>query len=294
MAGQAGHLGQARVLPHHDLVLAVAVRADQLVAVAAPGQVAHLAARVHLLHQLARARVPELDAPVRGAAAAGQERTLVRRPRDRLDRGRVLAQLVERGRVDLAPHQQLVVVAAGGQLPVLGVPFEPADLLLVAGQSPQVLVRAPHVAVQDAPIPRAGRQNVIVPRQRPSSRGVAGHGPKSATLLGVPDLDEPLVGADREMRATLDPRHRRDAIVLQLAQFRHAPGGRVPHVDAVSQSHPKDVAAAPVHKIEVKVVGQVGRVEDFKGHLADSAWRFPRAEEEPLAVETDRGEAVDV
>ncbi len=49
---QRRQLGHARLLPHHDLVLAVPVRADELVHVFGPGQVAHLRTmgKSHMAH----------------------------------------------------------------------------------------------------------------------------------------------------------------------------------------------------------------------------------------------------
>jgi len=44
VASQRGQLGHGRVAPHDDLVLAVTVRAHNLVDILAPRQVAHLAA----------------------------------------------------------------------------------------------------------------------------------------------------------------------------------------------------------------------------------------------------------
>ena len=77
------YLGEGRILPDEDLVLRVAVRRHQFGRVFGPGQVAHLRARVDVLHRLARQRVPEADAAVGRTAAAGQHAVVVRRPGDR-------------------------------------------------------------------------------------------------------------------------------------------------------------------------------------------------------------------
>ena len=45
MASQRHNLLHARILPNHNLVLAVSVGADDFVRVLRPGQIAHLAAR---------------------------------------------------------------------------------------------------------------------------------------------------------------------------------------------------------------------------------------------------------
>ncbi len=80
VASQLGHLDKARVLPEQNLVLGVAVGADELGRVLGPGEVADLGPGVDALHGLAGERVPEADATVRGAAARGQEAVVVRRP----------------------------------------------------------------------------------------------------------------------------------------------------------------------------------------------------------------------
>jgi hypothetical protein len=80
VARERRQLGHRRVLPHDHLVLAVAVRRNDLVDVFGPRQVADLAARVDAAEGRAGGRVPEADAAVGGAAAAGQEAVLVRGP----------------------------------------------------------------------------------------------------------------------------------------------------------------------------------------------------------------------
>ena len=72
MTGETDDLFHARILPDHDLVLAVAVGADDLVAVLAPREVADLGARVDFLDEGASGRVPKLDGAISGAAAGGE------------------------------------------------------------------------------------------------------------------------------------------------------------------------------------------------------------------------------
>ena len=88
----------------------------------------HLAAGVDALQRLAGGGAPEADAAVGGAAAADQQAVLVRRPRDGLDGGLVLREAQHRLRAVLVPHKELVVVAAAGELAVVGGPAQAADL----------------------------------------------------------------------------------------------------------------------------------------------------------------------
>lgn len=119
VARQLGHLRQRRILPHQDLVLRVAVRRHQLRRVLRPRQIAHLRSGVDALHRLAGQRVPEADAAVGGAAAAGQQTVMVRRPGDRLDGGHVLGVRLNGTERVLVPHVQPVVVAAARQILVV-------------------------------------------------------------------------------------------------------------------------------------------------------------------------------
>lgn len=93
VAREADDLCHARILPHHDLILGVAVRAHDLVGVLGPREVANLRSGVDFLHQQPRHRVPELDAPISGSTAGGQEAALVGGPRDCFHCGGVLAEL---------------------------------------------------------------------------------------------------------------------------------------------------------------------------------------------------------
>ena len=149
MPRQTDHLLHLRILPDDDLVLGVAVRADDLVAVAAPDQIAHLRSRVDFADHGAGKGVPELDATVGGAATGGEEVVLVRGPGDGFDGGDVGGEAVEWGFVEFVPDAELVVVAAGGELPIFRVPAEAADFLFVAGEAAEVLVWRADVAVVD-------------------------------------------------------------------------------------------------------------------------------------------------
>ena len=143
MAGERRHLAHRRVAPHDDLVLAVAVRRDELVDVLGPAQVAHLAARVDARERRRGLRVPEADAPVGRAAARCEQAVLVRRPGDGLDRGGVLIKAQDWRRRVRRPDVQLVVVAARRKLlPVEG-PAQAAHLVRVRARAKvRVRVRA--------------------------------------------------------------------------------------------------------------------------------------------------------
>ncbi len=67
MPSELGDLLQGRVLPNHDLILRVSMGGDQLATVFRPRHIAHLTARVDVVNELARERVPESHATIRRA-----------------------------------------------------------------------------------------------------------------------------------------------------------------------------------------------------------------------------------
>ena len=255
MARQTSYLLHARILPHDDLVLAVSMRADQFITVLAPRQIAHLTSSVDFLDHLPLSRIPEFDAAVGRPAARRQKGVLVRRPRDRFYGSGVLAKFPERGFIQLVPDHEFVIVPPRGELPVLGVPVQAADFLLMPDEFAEVLLRLADVAVVDEAVAAAGGEDVVVPGEGADPGGVARHGAEAALFVGVPDLDEAFVGADCDVRAALDPGDGCDDVVLEVAELVHFAGMGVPHVDAGAKADPQDVAAAPVDEVEVEVVG---------------------------------------
>jgi len=153
-------------LVSQNLVLRIAVRGDQLRGVLGPGQIAHLRARVHALHGLARQRVPESNAPIRRSSAAGQQSVVMRRPGNRLHRRHMLRVGLHGIHGMLIPHVQPIVIAAAGQVLIVRRPFEATHLLPMAGQSPfRLQLWRPRIPLDDPTIPRPTRQDVTVPGQ---------------------------------------------------------------------------------------------------------------------------------
>ena len=87
----------------------------------------------------------------------------MRRPRDGFDGGGVVAEFPQGRFGQFIPNHELVVVATGCELPIFGVPAQPADFLLVADKFSQVLVGLTDVAVVDEAVAGAGGQDVVVP-----------------------------------------------------------------------------------------------------------------------------------
>lgn len=201
MSRERHHLAHARVLPHDDLVLAEPVRANDLIAVFAPRKIADLTPRVDFIDHGAGERVPELDRPIDCSASACQRPVLMRRPRDCFHRRCVIGEFVEGRFGEFIPDEELVVVAAGGELAVFAVPFETADFAFVACEFGDVLVGGADVAVVDGAVAGAGGEDVVVPGEGADAGGVTGHGPEAAAFARVPDLHVALVGADGDVGA---------------------------------------------------------------------------------------------
>lgn len=149
MAGQACDLSHAGILPQDDLILTVAVRAHDFIAVLRPLQVANLRAGIDLLNHRSDSRVPETNLPICSAAARRQQSPLMGRPSNSFHGAAVLTELVQRFGVHLVPDKKLVIVAPTCQLTVVAVPFEAADFLLVASKLLEKLLRRTHVSMQD-------------------------------------------------------------------------------------------------------------------------------------------------
>ena len=127
-------------------------------------------------------------------------------------------------------------------------PLQPAHFLLVARQLLDPMLRASHISMVDQPVPRARRQDVLVPRQRAHSTGMARHAADDRLRFRVPQLDRARVGADSNVGALLNPSDRRDGVVAgckvaQLGDFGRVSG---PKVNAVAQADAKDVDVAPI------------------------------------------------
>lgn len=90
--------------------------------------------------------------------------------------------------------------------------------------------------------------------------------------MRIPQLHEPTQRARRQIVATLTrPAYgRRPVIVLAvLVQLHHGGAGGGPDVDAGHEADGQVVRLRPVDKVEVEVVAELGRVEDFVGNLSN-------------------------
>jgi hypothetical protein len=181
---------------------------------------------------------------------------LMRRPRNSLHGRDVAAEAVERGFGKLVPYAEFIVVTARGQLPVLSIPAQPTNFLLMAREATEVLIRRADVAVVDETVAAARGEDMIVPSESTNAGRMPRHCAKTTGLLRVVDLHEALICADGDVAAALDPGDGGyEVVVFEFAEFGHFAAGRVPHVNAGSQANTEDIGGAPVDEVEVKVVG---------------------------------------
>lgn len=79
----------------------------------------------------------------------------------------------------------------------------------------------------------------------------------------------------------------RRGISREVAQHRHTTRIGAPHIDAAAEANAEDVGCAPVDKVQVVVIGELGRVKHLEGTLGDVARRLARREKDVLR---DRGD----
>lgn len=169
---------------------------DDLIRGLGPREVADLAAGINVLDQGARSGVPEFDGAVRSTTAGGKQVVLMRRPSNGLHRSAVIGEAEKWSLIQFVPNHQLVVVAAGRQLAVIGVPLQATDFLLVSRQAAEPLVGGTDITVVDKAVSGSRSKNMVVPRKSANTVRMTDHGPEPPTVLSIPDLDESLTCAD--------------------------------------------------------------------------------------------------
>jgi len=163
----------------------------------------HLGASIPLADEPSSQTIPEPDLLIRSSSSTRQNTSLMRTPSDRLDRSAMLPKSPRRPRICSSPDKQLVIVPTTCQLVRICVPSQTANLLLVvSGETADVLVRYSRVAVEDGSISGAGGENMIVPCETADSAGVTAHRPYPLAVFRVPDLYRTSVCPDCE-RASL-------------------------------------------------------------------------------------------
>jgi len=80
------------------------------------------------------------------------------------------------------------------------------------------------------------------------------------------------------MGAPLTPTHRSDRVICRhFAEPGNSGGAGAPDVDRPSKSNCQNIETGPVHKVQVKVVLQLGCIQHFVRHLGYLAGHFVRS-----------------
>jgi len=161
VAEEALLLADGLDVPDDGAVEAVAVRADEVLAVRAEVQVADLRSGVDRVQQRAVVGVPDLDGLVLRAPARDEQPGQRGTPGERLDGRGVLLEFVHLLVAPDVPDLEFVFVSARSQTLVEFVVLEAADLLLVFAEFEYALLLA-HVPVHDVFVPRATELTVLV------------------------------------------------------------------------------------------------------------------------------------
>jgi hypothetical protein len=271
------HLGQSGVLPQAQLVLGIAVRAQDLVLEGRPLQSAHLAAGVDTVEEGSAGGIPELHGAVGSASSAGEQVALMGGPRQSLDGSIVLGEdMLGGGGGHTVPDAQSVVVGSGGQVGAIGGPGQPADLLGVLAEGGDGVVLDAHVVVDDGGVSGARGQHVAIPGEGADTGRVAVHGAHLFAGLHVPQLHGTAGSPHSDVRASLlHPGHGGNVVILAIVLHRHELSNGallgIPEVDGLCEGHGKDVGGGPGEEVEVVVVHQLGGVQDAGGGGGDVA-----------------------
>lgn len=92
------------------------------------------------------------------------------------------------------PDVEAIVVSAGGEVLIVGGPFEAADFLPMCAESPLAHgAGRPYVPLQDQPIPATGGKNFAVPRESAHSSAVTLEFAHLLVHGDVPDLEDAIL-----------------------------------------------------------------------------------------------------
>ena len=188
MTRQCYNLAHAGISPNHNLVQRISMRADNLVAILGPSQIANLTSSIDATQAGSTQSVPESNASIRCSSSTGQEPVLVWRPGNGLDGGRVIRESLH-GLAGVAAvhHVQLIVVATRCQEGwFVKRPLKPAHLLLVGREAIRKGGLNPNISQINQAVATATGQNGTGPGQCAHSCRMARHGAHLFALDRVP------------------------------------------------------------------------------------------------------------
>lgn len=162
-------------------------------------------------------------------------------------------------------NEHFVVVAPGGEVGSVLVPFQPTDLLLVGVVG---LHLVPHSEVIEVyfGVPGPGQQQILKNGEGSYPLFVVRQSVQDFFFLHVPILDHSSQRSDEGLLAIAVPRNGADYVeIIEVRQFFHHGGREIPHVRSAAEAHEQVVVHPPVQHVEIVVILQKGSVEDFEG-----------------------------
>lgn len=207
--------------------------------------------------------VPKFDGTICSTSSTGQQVGLEGAPGQSFDGSLVRGQAVRGSICVRLPDHEHVVVTTRCQLRAIWRPLQSANFLLMAAQAIGDVIPHPHIMVQDGAISAAGAEGVIVPGESRDASSVARKIPYRSNSFSIPNLSIAVGKAHGDMFPVGCPTHAGDVvIVINGEELLDVSAGRVPEVDGLVESDSDGVIAAPIEKIEVVIVDEVGGVED--------------------------------
>ena len=174
------------------------------------------------------------------------------------------------------PDHHFVVVAARRQhMLIMRTPSEATDLLSVTKELLDIAVWCPHISDKNRLVLAATCNDVMVgPRESTDPVRMSRHLSDHPLLLDVPDLNFAIVGANREVGASVLAPADGGHLVAATQVYKIVDFGRVsvPSVHVGPESYCEDVALRPINEIEVEIVTQAWSVQDFIWLLAHPAF----------------------
>lgn len=130
--------------------------------------------------------------------------------------------------------------------------------------------------------PRTRGERCRCPRHRADAPKVTAHGAQPLALGRIPDLHVPVLGANCDVLSLVRPRQRRHRVHAfgQVAQARHFARVGRPQVDSRAETDGEHILRRPINQIQVKVVGERGRIQHLERLLGDFARRLGRTAEQ--------------
>ena len=176
-------------------------------------------------------------------------------------------------------NKKFIVISSRGKVLHIGRPLETTDLLSVTGillSIVTITIAASEIIEQNRVVSRASYEVVASQTDSPYSLYVSIEGPNKGLLLYVSYLSVSIHGSNgHSLREQVKSQRRRNVKVFIDVQFLNLAGLEGPKVNTISQRDSQIVISGPVKDIHIKVVLEIGSIQDFEGSRMDSPFPLP-------------------